>query len=208
MLHSADTNPTDPGLGLQFKAMKNSTRREMLRAGTAAAHAALEADIGPICSTASYLAYVRGLYVFRASVETAIAALPWPRAWSHWSATCIAEDLAADLRDLGGELHFEVVAPSLINDIDDLLGALYVLEGSSLGARVLIKSAAMLGFHGTHGARHLERQVSALGNWKAFVETLEVSPAIDICAVVASAERTFDCARTSMRRPSFASKVS
>lgn len=183
--------------------MKSLSRRDILRAETAGAHAALEAELGPIDSRAAYLRYLCGLYAFRSAYEAVVAACDWPLGWIGWMPTTLASALAADLADVGKvdavERISSIAAPDIRNDIDALLGTLYVLEGSSLGARVLVGSARGLGFHGTYGARHLERQATALDNWKAFLDSLNSAPSLNMATVISSAVTTFEHARTSIR---------
>ena len=50
-----------------------------------------------------------------------------------------------------------------------MVGVLYVLEGSSLGARVLVKAAAEMGLSAEFGARHLFRQAGDRDAWRSFV---------------------------------------
>ncbi len=59
------------------------------------------------------------------------------------------------------------------NDTTSLLGTAYVLEGSSLGARVLVKRAAALGFDDACGARYLTAQAASLERWRNLLAELE-----------------------------------
>jgi heme oxygenase len=79
----------------------------------------------------------------------------------------------------------------------------YVLEGSSLGARVLRRQAAALGMSAGHGARHLWAQTAAPENWRAFVEALNAH-AGEESALIAGANAGFDAAAASMERAAYA----
>jgi heme oxygenase len=74
------------------------------------------------------------------------------------------------------------------------LGVAYVLEGSALGARLLARRAAALGFDADHGARHLARQTSDMDRWKRFLGELDAIPAEDREQVIAGAASAFDFA--------------
>lgn len=166
--------------------------RTRLREATAGAHAALEAEVGDIATLPAYRRYLEGLHRFRTAVEPGIAEacatlLPAARP------SPIAAALAQDMRDLGmdpGPVD-AVPAPA---DRDAAVGALYVLEGASLGARVLVRHAAALGLGATHGARHLALQCDPAG-WRSFLAMLDAEPDIDIEAAAAAARHGFDQAR-------------
>jgi heme oxygenase len=55
-----------------------------------------------------------------------------------------------------------------------------VLEGASLGARVLIQRAEALGLGASFGARHLALQCNRLNDWRAFLDILEAADGFDI----------------------------
>ena len=166
-------------------------RRFALRAATSAAHAALEQDIGEIVSRQDYVRYLRTMTRFRSAVEPPLEGLPGP---GLFEPTMIRECLIKDCDDLG------VVAPApLTSEIDGAgerrLGVIYVLEGSALGASLLIRSAKALGFDAAYGARHLTRQVERRGNWTAFLEHLDHVPSLDMEQVIEAANATFALAR-------------
>jgi heme oxygenase len=85
-------------------------------------------------------------------------------------------------------------------DRTPLLGTLYVLEGSSMGARVLLGNARRLGFSGLFGARHLEQQAAGLHNWRMFIALLEAAPDIDIQSLVDAANDAFSAAKNAFLR--------
>lgn len=177
--------------------MNFSSRRAHLRQSTSASHQALEAIVGQLDSHQSYVRYLKGMFVFRSAAEAAIARA-WPSTWV-WSPSALAPLLAADIRDLGqavpaaGERTAKV-----IKDTESLLGCLYVLEGSSLGARVLVKDAAALGYDKSHGARHLEHQSASLESWRALIDTIETRAELDLAKLSAAAVTAFDEAAAAM----------
>jgi heme oxygenase len=98
-----------------------------------------------------------------------------------WLPSVIADDILADMADLEMQLPQAPCSSGL--DIDahsSLLGTLYVLEGSALGARVLYQRAQALGLTAQFGARHLARQASRIEDWRAFLDILEAADSFDI----------------------------
>ncbi len=109
--------------------------------------------------------------------------------WPERKKTALIEQDLLDLRlkpagssAFGGELR--------LADDAECLGALYVMEGASMGARVLLIAAHRLGLGATHGARHLTAAASSMQHWKTFVALLEAAP-----GDTASEERLIDAAR-------------
>ncbi|AIK41062.1 heme oxygenase family protein (plasmid) [Brucella anthropi] len=58
-------------------------------------------------------------------------------------------------------------------DLPSAIDTLYVLEGSALGATLLIQKACLLGLGAGYGARHLAKQVGNLAGLKKTVSLLE-----------------------------------
>lgn len=150
--------------------MAISDRRFHLRTETAAAHAALDRAVGPLDGLQAYRRYLLGLYAGRAPIERAFAA-------AEPSPSLLADDMARDIADLG------LAAPDLRlfplqDELSARLGVCYVLEGSALGARLLLPQAAGLGLGAEYGARHLDRQVRSTG-WQDFLRRLDAAEPYD-----------------------------
>lgn len=82
--------------------------------------------------------------------------------------------VAQDLADLGVSLP--APAPLALDALDDgqALGWLFVAEGSTLGAAMLLKRAEALGLSETFGARHLAAAPEGRArHWKAFTAVLD-----------------------------------
>ncbi len=172
--------------------MKND-RRWQLRELTSAAHDRLDRAIGPFDSRAAYERYLTGVAAFRLPVEEFIASQTLPPAFSDYEPTLIADDIVADLAALGLAIPAPVrldVAPST----ETLIGVLYVTEGSSLGAQLLVKRAAALGLDGTGGAQHLLSQSSSLAGWKRYLSMLDNFQPLDIARAAAASISTFNAA--------------
>lgn len=81
---------------------------------------------------------------------------------------------AADLADLGQPLPALAPRDPAGVSVPEALGWLFVAEGSTLGAAVLLKRAQALGMSETHGARHLAAAPEGRArHWKAFVTALD-----------------------------------
>ena len=171
----------------------------MLRDLTRSQHQQLDDAIGPLDRAESYGAYVSAMHAFRRPVEAHLAQAGLPQEFGAWTPTLIAPELTADLGDLG---LAEGVRQEWSGEsgVSRLLGTLYVLEGSALGARLIRERAALLGYSEEHGARHLYRQTEDGQAWSAFRDLLERVEAFDLGEAVASAQRTFDFAYSMFRK--------
>lgn len=178
--------------------MKFPDRRRTLRQRTGTAHTSLEAQVGPLTNKRAYTHYCRGLQAFRSAAEPALQAFVNPDIFGEWQPAAVAAELSADLSDLGARA---ISPPEIVySSSDEAIGGFYVLEGSALGARVLIQGAQALGMSAEHGARHLALQSATLNNWRGFLDLLESMPHLDIEAAVLGANRTFAAATDAMAR--------
>lgn len=136
--------------------------RQCLRSGTADLHARVDAWFADGLTTSlAYRRYLVGMHRFAADYEVVVDALP---RLSYW--------LATDLQQLG----LTPLPPSgyrgASSDCDERLGWDYVMAGSSMGARYLVRGAQALG-HGEHdGARFLARH-AASSDWPRVLERLD-----------------------------------
>jgi len=125
-----------------------ASRLARLRLGTAAAHARIETIpalarlLAPDLGTADYVAVLRAMHAFLAGIEPAVA-----RALAAWPDAAALLDgarpraLAEDLAWFGAAAPPPIDPPAL-PDTEAALGALYVIEGSGLGARVIARHLA------------------------------------------------------------------
>jgi heme oxygenase len=107
-----------------------------------------------------YAAYLRAMHCFVAS-----SALPGGARERYLPL------LSADLRTLGIAVE-PATASAGPDDRYERLGWAYVFEGSSLGARLLLRQAAELGFDDRGGARYLNAH-AASGEWANVMRQLE-----------------------------------
>ncbi|MBD8892159.1 biliverdin-producing heme oxygenase [Roseibium litorale] len=171
-------------------------RRKLLRDHTNHLHKKLDDNVGPLGSNEQYLRYLHGMLQFRHPLEQQIAASKIPAEFDDFVPSMISEEIESDLRSLDTKPIFlpaSITEPQPF-ELSQLLGVLYVLEGSSLGAHFLVKQAHQLGFGEANGASHLAKQTSRKGNWKAFCALLEQIETIDEKAMTSAARTTFSLA--------------
>ncbi|GAB4065713.1 biliverdin-producing heme oxygenase [Ancylobacter sonchi] len=179
--------------------MHHDSRRHALRALTKDAHAELDASVGGFDSRLDYVRYLKGQYVFRHAAEAGLDRVTWPAEFGDWRPKPLTALLRADLDDLDVELP--PAPPALDIAPADLLGVLYVLEGSGLGARVLHRRAAEIGFDEATGARHLAAQAGDRDSWPTFLTQLEAAEPFDMDRTVGAALATFAAAGAAFERP-------
>lgn len=149
-----------------------------LKTATAGHHARVEAlmpSLGELATPGGYAAALRALHAFHAAWEPAL----W-RAPGLAAAGLVEAErrklplLERDLRALGvAPLSLRPPAPA-IADTAAALGALYVLEGATLGGRVIYRQVAgPLGITPARGGAYHHGYGAATGaRWKEFGEAL------------------------------------
>lgn len=174
------------------------TLRQRLKLATTPAHEALEARIGPLDTQTAYNEYVRGLHAFRSATEEWLSTQS-AHGFGAWIPQRIAHHLHDDISDLA-------LTPLSVSALDwaqsgrsFVMGVHYVLEGSSLGARVVCKQVEALGLNRTHGARHLWAQAETLESWRGFLDILTQHDG-DENALFAGANAAFNAAAGAMER--------
>lgn len=161
--------------------------RNILRAATSALHDKLDSAVGEFGSKPAYVDYVRKTHRFRFAVEQVLTG----NGGNDWHVDAIHGVAAQDLADLGvPELpHASFQTQNWTRP--SWLGAHYVLEGSSLGARLLLKRAEALGLGVDFGARHLAHQAADHQRWRDFLAKLDTVPVEMHDAAVNAAEDMF-----------------
>ncbi|MET0329462.1 MAG: biliverdin-producing heme oxygenase [Luteimonas sp.] len=135
--------------------------RHVLRAGTSDLHARVDAHFADGLGTPeAYARYLVGMHRFAADFEIVIGALP--RA-SYW--------LAGDLDDLSLAPLPPAGVRGFASDADERLGWEYVMAGSSLGARHLLRDVQALGHTEQTGARFLARHAGGT-EWRNVLDRL------------------------------------
>ncbi len=150
-------------------------------------HPALAPLTSPTLTRWQYVSALQGLQRFHQSVESALAGWPGcPR-----SSTALARDLQ-DL-DAGTNPLPQSAEPLPVSSNDQALGVRYVVYGSSLGGKVIARSAARaLGWpQGAPGLSHFRGDSGgAVTPWPAFIRN-ELHAGVNQRACVDAAQATF-----------------
>lgn len=175
--------------------MTDENLRGALRAHTSDIHEKLDALTPAFADRAAYGAFTRQTFVFRAAMERQLASC------TDWQAERLAPELARDLDDLGLRRPAQTMPSPHFSGLSQQLGALYVLEGSSLGARLLARRARELGLTEGFGARSLHRQTEDRERWKRFVAMLDGTPGVDVEQAKQAARTVFEFAHMVYSEP-------
>lgn len=169
-----------------------------LRSATTAVHARIDARFSNgLHDVPSHACYLRGMQRTVDAVERGAVRFDTDPEWRGWLAPARAPLLDDDLAELG----LDPLAPADAVALDDdatLLGALYVLEGSAQGARLMMhqlrqRPGPVRGLHFLQSHAHDPRR------WRALLARLDGAPADDAAAAAAEsgALRTFALAEDS-----------
>lgn len=180
--------------------MSDTTLHLRLRAATASAHEALERDLGweaRVSTLAGYRDLLGRLHGFHATWEPAIGAALDDGAFfdARRRVAALGDDLAflgLTEADIGG---LPQARPILLADPASAMGALYVLEGSTLGGRVIGRHIAAAHGLGGEGLAYYSGHGPRTGAmWSAFRARLDTFDG-EGESVVAAANETFDAMR-------------
>ncbi|TXI08348.1 MAG: hypothetical protein E6Q76_07260 [Rhizobium sp.] len=169
-------------------------RRWRLKSATNSDHQrvdALNTQFSMFGSLPAYQGYLAATLASRAQLEAVLEASEVEAFVPDWKERKIVLQLHEDIRDLGCD---EAALPDVLADpvgMPSIIGTLYVLEGSGLGARILIKQAAKLGLSGSLGARHLARQIDNLGSWRDMLQLIDETPLGDEESCIRAARAAF-----------------
>lgn len=145
--------------------------RQYLKGRTAPLHSELDAIVGKLDTLRSYKHYLDALLSFREPLERAVRQAR-PLARLGLRPKFIASAIRRDMDDLGLPPAPDMGATTII-DTSQLVGTLYVLEGSALGARMVYRRALDLGLSAQFGARHLACQMQDKASWPEFLAVLD-----------------------------------
>jgi heme oxygenase len=156
-----------------------SSARQMLRAATATLHAEVDARFsGPFgTDRMAYEAFLTALACAVLPLERALEEGGVGRLLPDWTERRRSEALKQDLEMLGVAVP-PALDVSVTTDEARLFGRLYVLEGSRLGGKLLVKSAAESGDPKVRAATHYLGQGSGADLWRGFLQRLEASDAV------------------------------
>lgn len=155
-------------------------RHARLREATQGRHARAEAlaeALGAWTTQRGYLGFLRAMYRFHRGVDLGLATCA-AGAPGGWKPRRHSEALARDLEALG-----EAPAPAPVSlrmtDAAQVLGVLYVVEGSSLGARMLRPRVEALGPPAAGAMRFLAEHGDEPALWqdfRALLDTVALEP--------------------------------
>jgi heme oxygenase len=146
-----------------------------MREATDPAHARVDACFPRgLEDPGAYRRYLLGMHALVVALERAFGGMGLAPPWDAWRNPRRVDWLQADLADLGATPLPEGPGVALAGPAA-AAGALYVLEGSCLGARGLLEDAKRLGWGASRGARFLHGHGGgdAGPRWRAFLRCLE-----------------------------------
>lgn len=163
----------------EFKPPVEESLHERLRRETARTHEALETLIDTrrfFASRAGYSAFLSASQAFQSEAERVLDESGVSDVIPDWPLRRRAQLACADLEALGSTPS---PGPALIGQLTKVptpewvLGIAYVLEGSTLGGGVLLKTVARLGVSPERGASFLASYGANRGAmWQSFLATL------------------------------------
>lgn len=167
--------------------------RDRLRDATVSAHQRLDGLLaGGLADIDTYHGYLCGMHRFISDAEATLGEPPLRSLW-----------LSGDLVALGLPPLPPLGRVTAIADEDERLGWRYVIAGSSMGARVLVRDARALGFTADHGAGFLARHAID-GEWPGIVRRIgDVADADREARMCAGALAAFAAADTCLRHALF-----
>jgi heme oxygenase len=170
-----------------------------LRVATRASHEAMEGSLGLLDETLDrdrYRAILSRFYGFWVVWEPRVAlllgneAFTTPRRRLHL--------LAADLSALGLSAQAQAVLPRCrvpkLHDAGEALGSFYVMEGSTLGGRIIQRNVEhRLGDAGRSSSTYFAGYGSDTGlMWRSFLARLDQAPIVDAARIARGAVATFE----------------
>ncbi|MBL8881461.1 MAG: biliverdin-producing heme oxygenase [Hyphomicrobium sp.] len=167
-------------------------RRDHLRAATACDHQRLDQKFATINMSEDYARCLIATHALRSAIEPWLSAHPLSD--EAFRPTFALKELSDDCADLGLSVSGSTFEVPFEPTKENWFGALYVMEGSSLGAPVLMSMARKLGYDGSFGARHLAVQLKARQTWRQFIDIFEEVPGLDISASADTARKLFSIA--------------
>jgi heme oxygenase len=153
--------------------------RWLLRTASADLHACVDARLSSLLAggEAGYVEFLRVMAAALIPLEQGLVAAGVCEVLPDWEERSRSDALGADLADLG------VVAPPsppfpVFHGAAQLFGVLYVLEGSRLGAQVLVRQILADGGAASRTAMRFLRHGAGRQLWPTFLQRLETSVAV------------------------------
>jgi heme oxygenase len=168
--------------------------RNKLKAATAAAHHRIDERLSvlDLTDTAHYRRFLQANASALLPLETALEQAGVAAMFEDWASRARSAAITADLRRLG-TTAVPLPPPAEPLDRCGMLGTLYVLEGSRLGAAYLVRIVAASSDPRVRAATHYLRHGAGQGLWRGFLARLEREPLSgeDEHRVIVSAQQAF-----------------
>jgi heme oxygenase (biliverdin-IX-beta and delta-forming) len=165
-----------------------------LKAATSAAHCALDEGMSAfdLTVTAHYCRFLQASAAALLPMEVALEQAGVSDMFEDWPSRARSTAIIADLGRLG-ETAIPLPLPAEPLDHCGVLGTLYVLEGSRLGAAYLMRMVAASVDPRVRAATNYLRHGSGHGLWRSFLARLEREPvsADDERRMIVSAQQAF-----------------
>ena len=160
----------------------SGSMRSLLRASTAGLHAVVDARFAPMLDAgeAGYRSFLLASAAAVFPLEQALLTAGVGSLLPDWTRRTRAAALRADLTDLGITDVAAATAPPLVGAAR-MFGALYVLEGSRLGARLLVPDLLAGGSTRLWAATRYLRHGEGHRLWQSFLAHLESSQPVREC---------------------------
>ena len=190
-----------------------STLFSQLKASTESEHREIEAIIAPFVSFKSidvYKEHILKSWIFYRSIETDLAALPWPVIGLDFDSRRKIPLLEQDLLVLEVKSRPVESSPRISEslDLDFAIGCLYVVEGATLGGQVISGYLSGLGIEPATGGRFYHGYGAKTGEmWKSLrtVAAHHCLTDIQIDRAIEGAKLTFEKFRATMLHKNLAS---
>lgn len=182
-----------PGDAVRVGDFSPSGLREKLKTATAAAHRALDSHFGTfdLTSIAGYRRFLEANAAALLPLEASLERSGIVDLFADWPQRSRGAAMAADLDCIGGAAN--PLPPMAAMSRKEMLGAMYVLEGSRLGAKYLLRAVAGGQQPQIAAATHYLQHGNGLPLWQTFLDALErepVTPDGEV-EITASAQRAF-----------------
>lgn len=147
--------------------------RHKLRAACADQHAALDSLAGglDLAHRPDYRRFLEASAAALLPLETALVAARVERYFPDWEARSRRSAILDDLASLGGDIR-PLATPDRL-DLGALLGVMYVLEGSRLGARLVVRTVQSSSDPMVAAATAYLRHGQSRPLWPSFLAVLE-----------------------------------
>ncbi|MCG2645159.1 MULTISPECIES: biliverdin-producing heme oxygenase [Bradyrhizobium] len=165
--------------------------RERLRDATAAAHHELDAQMSAFDLTvlSGYRRFLQASAGALLPLEAALVDAGVARHFPDWPERARSAAIAADLDRLGRKAHATVSVPPLTQS--GVIGTMYVLEGSRLGAKFLLKAVADAADPRIGQATAYLSHGTGKRLWQSFLAKLAREEACDEDEAIAAARSAF-----------------